>query len=314
VKRKLAGLVTLSVGVSALFQACLVPDKQLVDELPSESGAGVGARGGSDSSNGAEAGAGEVSDGGTGTAGGSANAGKGGSGNAGSSGSGVAGSEVTVGGAPAAYHGACGGDLFLFCDDFEQDNGGWPASGQWTRESTDDAPSGNHVMVTGFHAVPTDFQEAAFSLSFWVRFGSLADQAFVTWPTPVGDLYFGLEASVFRFRLGATPPEVAPELTKYTRSAVVDTWTCVEIIVDANEARASVLVADQQSVELAVLGGAPDAGIDQKLLQAIPGGHVDYASGKWSLGEAGTSVQIDDVRLGQPNQPTVCQEHLAAHP
>jgi hypothetical protein len=180
------------------------------------------------------------------------------------------------------------------------------------RTVIEDAPSGSRVMETAYMEVPLEFTGTAFNLSFWVRFDSLSDQAFVTWQQGPGPLYFGLEHSAFRFRLGVTMPPVAPEDAKYTRSAIANRWTCVEIDSDGSSATATVTVFGDPPKELATVGGAADPGIDQKLLQAIPGGAVSFDNHPF-LGEKGANLQIDDLRVVDQGQTSVCDEFVAAN-
>ncbi|HVY30167.1 MAG TPA: hypothetical protein VHB79_26600 [Polyangiaceae bacterium] len=307
--------------------SCLVPNKELVDSLPSSGGGTAGASdsvgGDGSESAGTSSIAGKAGQSGGGSSnagtgsGGKSSGGSGGNGDNGGTSSGGTGmmgdggSATEGGGAPGWHFGdatSCSG-TFLFCDDFEKINQAWPPGAQWTRGVQSDAPSGTHVMQTGFHDAPLGFHHAEFSLSFWVRFTSKADQAFITWPRAQGDLYFGLEESVFRFRFSSNPPTVAPEKLADSLNAVINTWTCVKLVAKAQEIRATVTVLGQKPIELPVIGGTADPGIDQLLLQSTPGSQLAFDIGDWFLADPGTDIELDDVRVGSAAQRTICDEY-----
>jgi hypothetical protein len=240
----------------------------------------------------------------------------GGTGNGGGTTSSDGGSPMTDGGAPSWHFGdptSCDG-TFLFCDDFESVNSEWPPGAQWKRAVITGAPSGTHVMQTGFHDAPLGFRHAEFSLSFWVRFpgtnGNAPDQPFITWPRAQADLTFGVEEGLFRFRTANNGQAAsAPEQASDTQNAVIDTWACVKLVGQNHEVRATVTVLGQKPVELPAIGGAADAGVDQKLMQLTPGGALAFDIGDWILGEGGTDIQIDDVRVGAPTSRTICDDY-----
>lgn len=325
-RRSASLLIAVSLGACVALQSCLVPNKDLVDSLPGSAGtSATGATGATDA----------IGDGGTDSVGGSATAGMGGRTNGGSSSAGTSSGGSTganggtgsgtdggspnpdSGGAPSWHFGdttSCSGS-FLFCDDFEKVNQSWPAGAAWSRSVITDAPSGTHVMQTGFHNAPLGFHHAEFSLSFWVRFqggapGNVADQAFITWPRAQSDLTFGIEGSVYHFRTELNGvAAVAPERPEDTQDAVINTWTCVKLVAKAQQIRATVTVFGQQPVELPLIGGAPDAGIDQKLMQATPGNQLAFDIGDWYLAEPGTDIELDDVRVGAADQRTICDDY-----
>lgn len=311
---------------AASVAACLVPDVELVASLPGGGGsggsvsrAGEGAageptpsEGGAPSAAGSEAGGAGAS---AGTDSGGAPGGSGGAagGSAGNGGSG--------GSPPVQWRfgekGACDVEAPLFCDDFEvQRTSNWGAGPLWQRPELDDSPSPTRVMDTAFKDAPMAFVKPAgnFNVSFWVRFPSLTDQHFITWPLADGNLSFGLEESSFRFRLDSDPVTIAPELPKHTRGATVDTWTCVDIDwVADGEFEATVTVFGEPPLELAPLGGSPTPGEDEKLLQAIPGATLTLGDTSWTLGQVGVELQIDDVRVVTGDEPSVCDDFVAAN-
>ena len=130
-----------------------------------------------------------------------------------------------------------------------------------------------------------------------MRFPSKADQAFVSWIRNGVALTFGLEAASFRFRMELNPPAVAPELDKYTRGATVNKWTCVEIEMIASTLQATVTEFGDAPFKLTPVGGTADAGIDETFLEAIPGQTPSIDQAIWSLGDMGTDIEIDDVRV-----------------
>lgn len=326
-------LLAASVVATAACAACLVKDVELRDRLPSEQAGGESS---STAGSNNQAEAGSSTDGGeapsAGTDSGGANGSGGTTSNGGSDGGTSSGAgKPSTGGKAGSSTGGSGGHAGdgwafsgtspctnpapLFCDDFEQARSmNWESGPQWTRESAQGAPTPTHVMRTGFHqATMKDIMPPdGFNLSFWARFPTKTDQALVTFPVGDTTMFFGVEESVFRFRLDATPPEVAPEQMKYTRGVMVDTWTCVELEVSPEyEWRATVTVFGEEPFELAPLGGTADAGIDQKLLQAIPIGVASIGAGGWKLGETGTDIQIDDVRVTSPGAASVCDDFVA---
>lgn len=323
-RRSASLLLVAGLGTCVALQSCLVPNRDLVDSLPGKGNAGTtGATdamgdGGNDSGGSSTtAGKGGRSSGGS-SNGGSSAAGTdpGGTGNSGGTGSSDGGSPMTDGGAPGWHFGdpsSCGG-TFLFCDDFEKINADWPAGAQWKRVVVTGAPSGTHVMQTGFHTAPLGFHHAEFSLSFWVRFsgtnGNVPDQPFITWPRAQADLTFGVEEGLFRFRTANNGQAAsAPEQAADTQNALVDTWTCVKLIGKNQQVNASVTVVGQKPIELPVIGGSADAGVDQKLMQITPGGALAFDIGDWYLASMGTDIQLDDVRVGTPTARTICDDY-----
>ena len=325
------GVLTLAAAVAV---ACLVPNVELVEQLPSEGNQGGTTAGGAGDS---EAGAPAPSEGGEPSSAGSSNSGasSGGTDAAGSSNGGTSNGGTGNGGTSNAGHGgsagggsgewmfsgsgACDGqEPALFCDDFEMQRlSNWGAGPLWERNAITGAPSPTHVMQTAYKdatMLVSSMPTSGFNVSFWVRFPSLTDQAFISWPVANGNLSFGLEESSFRFRLDSNPVTVAPELPKYTRGAAVDTWTCVEIDVAQDGIfQATVTVFGEEPLELAALGGTPSPGIDEKLLQAVPGQALTLGSGAWTLGQVGAALDFDDVRVVTIGKPSVCQEFLAAN-
>jgi hypothetical protein len=323
---KRIAVLTLAAGVAV---ACLVPNVELVEQLPSEGNKGGTTAGGAGDS---EAGAPAPSEGGEPSSAGSSNGGaSSGTDAAGSSNGGTSNAGTGNGGTSNAGHGgssgewvfsgsgACDGqDPALFCDDFEMPRlSNWGAGPLWERNAIAGAPSPTHVMQTAYKdaaMLVSSMPTSGFNVSFWVRFPSLTDQAFISWPVANGNLSFGLEESSFRFRLDSNPVTVAPELPKYTRGAAVDTWTCVEIDVAQDGIfQATVTVFGEQPLELAALGGTPSPGIDEKLLQAVPGQALTLGSGAWTLGQVGAALDFDDVRVVTIGKQSVCQEFLAAN-
>lgn len=328
--------VLLALLGAAAVVACLVPNVELVEELPgrggtttSAAGAGEGGdvtqtEGGEPARAGSTAG-GEPSGGsGLGGRGGSTPAGSGPGGQGGSSPGGTSGapSGGSGGSSPVTWafsgQGACDAAVPpLFCDDFEvQRLSNWGAGPLWQRIQLADAPSPTRVMDTVFKEAPMSFVKPSgpFSVSFWVRFPSLTDQHFITWPLTDGNLSFGLEESSFRFQLDSSPITIAPELPKHTRGATVDTWTCVEIdVVPDGELKATVTVFGEAPFELATLGGTPTPGVDEKMLQAVPGETLTLGETSWTLGKVGVELQIDDVRVAASTQPSVCDDFVLAN-
>jgi hypothetical protein len=327
--------VALFAGLGAsVAVACLVPDVALEHrDDEQEGGSGNGAGGKSSGGNATSAGKGNAADSGEpSTAGGddSGNSSAGGSdgGSASAGGGGSGGGSLGGGGSAGKGGGGGGGVTFptnpcanpgLFCDDFETaDLAAWP-SGDYTRPTITDAPSGQHVMQTGFHAVPSAHGKdlSSFTLSFWVRFPTTPDQGFITWSTSLTgrELFFGVEAAGFRFRLNGDPAQHAPEAGEQTRPSVIDTWTCIELDVEDGGYQATVTVLGQQPKKLGFLGGTADAGIDKQLLESVPGGKVTLLpGGTWTFGEPGTDIQLDVVRIDEFGQPSVCDEFNAANP
>jgi hypothetical protein len=114
--------------------------------------------------------------------------------------------------------------------------------------------------------------------------------------------------------LDGEPATIAPEQAKYTRGAVADAWTCVELNVpSAHEVNAIVTVFGEQPFELASLGGSADSGIDETLLESIPGAQISFDTSSWVLGHEGTDIQIDDLRFALAAQPSVCDDFLTAN-
>ncbi len=324
--------VTFSLWGASVALACVVPDVDLVDQLPSHtagknqggSAAGKASQpaGGDGTVVGGESFGGTDSGGATGGRGGTVNGGSSAGtapGTAGTAGS-TAGSS-SVGGGPTDWvfsgKGACdAGHPTAFCDDFEGTLGSaWPAGKPWTTPSINDAPSGSHAMRTGFHAAPMGYSSGVndFNLSFWVRFPTKTDQAFITWTVNGIAMTFGLEASSFRFRREGNPAVVAPELDQYTRGADVDTWTCVEIENVGSTFETTVTAFGDAPVKLATLGGTADAGIDKSLLDSVPGKMVNVDQAIWALGDPGTDIEIDDVRVVSPGEASVCKDFLDAN-
>lgn len=325
---------SLALVGAVVTAACLVPNVELVERLPGGGGSAVGGSspGASGDSQGGDLGSsegGEVSNAGSTTAG-VGGSGEGGApgGSSGSSGvdggGGVGGGGSSSGGSAGSGgvwmfggDGACATEGPLFCDDFEvQRLSNWGAGPLWQRNAIADAPSPTRVMQTVFKDAQMVFVKptSTFNLSFWVRFPSLTDQAFITWPVAEGNLSFGLEESSFRFRLDSNPITVAPELAKHTRGATVNVWTCVDIdVIPDSEFRARVTVFGEPPLELASLGGAPTPGVDEKLLQSIPGGALTLGDTSWTLGQLGVELDIDDVRVVDSGKPSVCDDFLAAN-
>jgi len=328
---KRSRLLVASLVATAACAACLVKDVELRDRLPSEQAGGEPSSAAGSHS---QAEAGSSTDGGepptAGTDSGGANDSGGTTSRGGSNGGTSSAGKPSTGGKAGSSTGGSGGHAGnwtfsnaspctnpapLFCDDFEQVRAAnWETGPLWTREAAQGAPTPTHVMRTGFHqaTIKELMTAAGFTLSFWTRFPTKTDQALVTFPVGGTTMFFGVEESVFRFRLDETPPEVAPEQTKYTRGVAVDTWTCVELEVSPeHEWRATVTVFGDEPFELEPLGGTADPGIDQKLLQAIPGGVASIGAGNWKLGETGTDIQIDDVRVTSPGAASVCDDFVA---
>jgi hypothetical protein len=313
---------------ASIAVACLVPDVELVDRLPNgAAGATLGGSAagksspptGGDDSPGAESSGGAGQGGSSAAHGGTANGGsEPGAGTAGSS----AGKDGSGGDGPLTWmftgNGACGTDAQpLFCDDFEMERPmNWSATPLWERVTIADAPSGTQGLRSSFHEAPMGSSPATsgFNLSFWVRFGSLTDQAFITWSLSTGPaLSFGLEGSSFRFLVAANPPVSAPELEKYTRGAIVDKWTCVEIVNVNATFQATVTVFGEDPVALSPIGGSADPGIDQMLLQAIPLQSIVIDSSIWRLADPGTDIELDDVRVVDAQGRSVCREFIEAN-
>lgn len=317
--------VAFSLWGAGVAFACVVPNVDLVDHLPG-SGGDADVVGG-DNSSGPDSG---------GSTGGRAGAATGGSSGGTTPTSGgttpanggtatVAGTGGTDGGIVWKFSGKYACDIapptsrLSFCDSFEAtDTDSWGDSPQWTRPAIGDAPSGTRVMRTGFHGAPMNNSEeiaigaANFNMSFWVRFSSKTDQTFISWTAGGLPFTFGLEGARFRFRLEQSPPVVAPELDKYTRAAVVDTWTCVEIEKTGSTFQATVTAFGEPPYELAPVGGTADADVDKILLDSIPGKTLSIDRAPWSLGDPGTDIEIDDVRVGH-SLPSVCKDFIDAN-
>jgi hypothetical protein len=320
------GIVLLAGGSVA---ACLVPDVELIDHFPDAGGTSPGGtsgtagtaagKTGSGASNGSGAtstSGGSASDAGSPTDAGapSAGASMGTGGSAGTAGgAGMAGS---AGHGPIDWHfgdnGGCDTQDALFCDDFETASTSWPAGQMWQRPMVAGAPSGTHVMRTNLKLANTGFNKNGFNVSFWVRFAK-GNVSFVSWPHSSAEIHFGVHDGAFRFQLGSSNDAVAPELVEHTLAAQPDQWTCVEIQNLLNDWQATVTVFGLDPVKLALVGGEPDPGIDQKILGSVPGGKLTVDTGEWSLGDVTTSIDIDDLRIVDAGKPSVCKDFLLAN-
>lgn len=213
---------------------------------------------------------------------------------------------------------ACETDGPALCDDFEVEHssvwiGGLPGS----RAEVADAPSGEHIWRTTYAsaAINVPPYDVGFNVSFWVRLASGGgDHAFIDWSGPGHTkLSFGVEGNAYRFRLDSSPMAYsAPELLKYTRSASFDKWTCVELAYVDNTFQATVTVLGDAPVKLALVGGAANAGIDQQILELGSTSAFDLGP-DWTLGETGTELEFDDLRVVPLGQRSVCQDFINAN-
>lgn len=328
----LGSLLSGSIAVS-----CLVSNVELVDQLPGENDGGTGPDGmagtttaadggddpgpvgGADSGGSSSAPGGRAGSSGGGNAPGGSGPIGGGSGGGGSGGSGTGGGYTTdPGNWVFGGKGACETDApAVMCDDFEDDSdsawlGGLPGS----REAVTEAPSGDNVWRTAFKSGAMNVTPATggVSISFWVRVpAGGGDHMFIDWSGPgKTTLAFGIEGDAYRFRLASSPMAyAAPELLKYTRLARREEWTCVELVYVNATFQATVTVLGEAPVKLALVGGASNAGIDEQVLAADPQGFE--IGPDWTLGETGTDFEFDAVRVVPLDQPSVCQDFIAAN-
>lgn len=311
----------------SLAFSCIVSNVELVDRLPGSSDGGAGVAGTTNSTDGGDdpGPSGGKSSGGSGAGhagssdpgGGSSNPGDAGSNPGGSSGGGNG--PVTD---PTTWEfsgkGACETSVPpMFCDDFEQPSAtNWAGGLPGTRPVVADAPSGQHIWRSAYMSAAMNLTpgDAGFNLSFWVRLPDGGDRTFIHWSGPGHTLLsFGVEGGAYRFRLASEPMAYsAPELQKYTRNVRFDTWTCVELVYVDATFQATVTVQGEAPVKLALVGGAADTGIDDKILEQ--GASDAFAIGpEWTLGETGAEFDFDDVRVVPIGQPSICQEFIDAN-
>lgn len=333
----LGSLLSGSIAVS-----CLVSNVELVDHLPGPNDGGAGADGVAGTTTDAEGGddpgpVGGADSGGSSTGpGGRAGSGSGGNAPGGSGGN------APGGGGPGGGSGGTGGSStgggyttdpsgWVFggkgacetaapaamCDDFEDDSdSAWLGGLPGAREAIADAPSGDKVWRTSFKSAAMNVTPATdgVSISFWVRVpAGGGDHMFIDWSGPgKTTLAFGIEGDAYRFRLASSPTAyAAPELLKYTRSARREDWTCVELVYVNATFQATVTVLGEAPVKLALVGGDPNAGIDEQMLTEDP--QAFEIGPEWTLGETGTDFEFDAVRVVPLGQRSVCEDFITAN-
>jgi hypothetical protein len=328
-------VTTTSFAAAALVAACVVPDVELVDQLPSEGSAGDesggGGSGGSDVSGqgGAPDASGGAQDmaGGTAVGGDEANGGSapvsgssgssGSSGNAGSSGSETGGDFPT----PGACDDADGN--FSWCESF----GSGAPNKPWSTILTGliegceagECPSPPGYLTTGNQEATPDFQldpDIELKVSFWARYDVPQDEVFVSFGLSGGSLpvKFGVEGNRYRFRYGDTPNEVsAPSAANKTAAAQPGVWACIEILRAVDHLTARVVPLGKAAVQLPNIDTQATAGEDDTWVPFVNLASYDY-DGSWYFGYAGNDVEIDDITVGTPDSKSTCDYYLQASP
>jgi hypothetical protein len=309
-----------SVGAGVLAFGCLVPDIELVDDLPNGAAGSAGRAGASQSGSsneggeptsegGSESSAGQPSDGGapgqSGAAGSALGGASGGRAGSGGSGGGSVSTEI-----PELD--VCSGTTYQVCDDFEGAlSAGWPAGVAGTPMT--DAPSGDAVLVANYQFQPQlqlDF--TTMSVSFWVRFQTKADQRFVSFAQGTDEFGLGMEHEQARFIHGGAEGIIAPTDDTKTRVLTPLTWICVQLRVDAlmSVIDARIVVPGDAPVDLPPLDNTPTEGEDLNWHEQSGPPLID--SGHLTFGQEGAYQELDDVVVGEYDEATVCDRYLEA--
>lgn len=299
--------LSLSAGLIAF--GCLVPDIELVDDLPGSAGHGGEGQSGSASEGGehfSDSSGGEPTEGGEQGVGGSS----------GSSAGNDWGGAVGTGGAPSSdipELGVCASGSYQVCDDFEgMLSDGWPPG--ITGTALTDAPSGDAVLVVDFGFQPElQLSFTAISVSFWVRLQNKADQRFISFTQGTDELGLGIEHEQARFIHSGMEGVIAPSDDNKTRLIAPATWFCVELRVDQVAARieSRIVVPGDSPVTLPVLDNTPTEGEDD-YWNASLAGNWEIDSGKLIFGQNGAYQEFDDVVVGDYDEQTLCDRYLEA--
>jgi hypothetical protein len=318
-------VVASALGGGLLVVACVVPDVDLVDQLPGggSGGAASGAASGKGGSSGAASGT-TSGKGGTDGEGGE----PGPSGGTQSSTGGAAGTAGNGGtaGMVAAFpqKSVCesGGD-FAWCEPFPLDG----PKNAWTDVTAmehllecqrEQCPSPPGYLSTTFQPATPDLNLApdlGAKVSFWARLEKQQDDVFVSFelngPTPIK---FGVEGDHFRWRYGTVPAETsAPSSDLNSPEATAGTWACIELVRAQSRLKARVVVYGQEAVQLPDVDFQPTAGEDDAWSDQFPGTAFDF-TGNFYFGQVGSSVAIDEITIGTVTSLSTCDYYLQQSP
>jgi hypothetical protein len=324
--RQLAALAAL-----LLAGACLVPDVELVDMLPGAAGAASGGNAGSSSS-------GASSDGGDETAAGGDAGGSSSSGSGGGSGSNQGGTPnpggsagMNPGGSAGMNQGGsnnpvvipdlqlCPDPNYEICENFDvgQPSGAWTSDAQGTPPLTGTAPSGDSVLITPYQPVQLQLPYDSINISFWVRVSDLPDQRILSFFSGGQyELGLGIESARLRWLMAPIIPNptyvVAPTADDLTVQLKSATWYCMEVRLSISGGtevlNARLVEPGKAAFDLPVLDHDPTFENDEDLNISYPGWFT--SSDFLIFGDEGSRLELDDVMVGLPDTPTLCDRYL----
>jgi hypothetical protein len=310
-------IVTSSLG-GALVAACVVPNVELVDQLPGGGSAGKNAAGSASRNAGGSETAGTPPDG----EGGEPMA-SGGEGPLG--GASTAGSAGTAGvGGPFPAISVCDTDGgFAWCEPFT-DKG---AVNTWNSpplvvacDTGDQCPSAPGYLQAQQEPSPDlDLNlELGAKVSFWARFEIQMDEVFINFyiNSDLRPVKFGVEGDHYRWRFGNNTDgeRSAPSSPQKSPYATAGTWACIELVRSESALKARVVPFGKKAVELPVVDFEATAGEDDTWVPFYPAPSFDF-TGQFSFGQSGSeSVFIDEIAIGPLDSLSTCDHYLQSSP